>query len=132
MEKNKEISTIRLLLVEDLPSYSHELKEWLTIFGYQHIEEAVSAAEAEEKLDTPYDVIISDMRMEENTSGFTVLEEIKRRNISSIVIILTANDNVRHCRDAFKLGVTDYISKNWRDNIFAMVDKSFQTNTLHF
>ncbi|MDM8527161.1 hypothetical protein QUF58_03015, partial [Anaerolineales bacterium HSG24] len=44
----------------------------------------------------------------------------------SIVIILTANDNVRHCRDAFKLGVTDYISKNWRDNIFAMVDKSIQ------
>lgn len=106
-----QIENVHLLVVEDNPRFLSELLEWLREYGYQQIETATSAAEAKEKLADPFDVIVADMRMEENDSGFTIVNEVKTRNLSSVVIILTANDMVDDCRTAFKRGAWDYISK---------------------
>jgi CheY-like chemotaxis protein len=106
-----QTENVHLLIVEDNPRFLNELLEWLQDYGYQQIETATSAAEAKEKLADPFDVIVADMRMEEDDSGFTVVNEVKTRNLSSVVIILTANDTVDDCRNAFKLGAWDYISK---------------------
>ena len=106
-----QIENVHLLVVEDNPRFLNELLEWLREYGYQQIETAASAAEAKEKLANPFDVIVADMRMEEDDSGFAVVNEVKTGNLSSVVIILTANDTVDDCRTAFKLGAWDYISK---------------------
>lgn len=106
-----QIENVHLLVVEDSPRFLNELLEWLREYGYQQIETASSAAEAKEKLADPFDVIVADMRMEQDDSGFAVVNEVKARNLSSVVIILTANDTVDDCRTAFKLGAWDYISK---------------------
>lgn len=106
-----QIENVHLLIVEDNPRFLSELLEWLREYGYQYIETATSAIEAKEKLSDPFDVIVADMRMEEDNSGFAVANEVKTRNLSSVVIILTANDTVDDCRTAFKLGAWDYISK---------------------
>lgn len=99
-----ETDNVHLLVVEDNPRFLNELLEWLGDFNYRNIETATSAAQAQEKLAHPFDVIIADMRMEQDDSGFTVMTEVKARNLSSVVIILTANDTVIDCRNAFKLG----------------------------
>ncbi|MDM8526962.1 response regulator [Anaerolineales bacterium HSG24] len=125
MEKNKQI---RLLIVEDSPNYLHELKEWLTIFGYQHIDEAGSAAEAKTKLQqNSYDIIITDMVMEEKDSGFSVIQTVKQQRATGLVIVLTANEDIQDCRAAIKNPYTwDYISKNLKGNVFEKIHQSIQ------
>ncbi|MDF5718394.1 MAG: putative DNA binding domain-containing protein [Rhizonema sp. NSF051] len=127
-----QIENVHLLLVEDNPRFLSELLEWLQEYNYQHIETATSVAQAKEKLADPFDVIISDMRMEQDDSGFAIVSEVKARNLSSVVIILTANDTVDDCRTAFKCGVWDYISKNMRGNVFDVLHESIQHAIVYF
>jgi CheY-like chemotaxis protein len=129
-----QIENVHLLVVEDSPRFLSELLEWLREYGYQHIETATSAAEAKEKLADPFDVIVADMRMEEDDSGFAVVNEVKTRNLSSVVIILTANDTVDDCRTAFKLGAWDYISKKATPGTFfaEVLHKSIQDAITYF
>jgi CheY-like chemotaxis protein len=127
MSKTTEIANIHLLLVEDNPRYLDELLEWLHDFGYRQLETARSVVEAREKLTQPFDVIIADMRMEKDDSGFEVMEEVEQLNLTSVVIILTANDTVLDCRRAFKQKAWDYISKNMPGyNVFEVLHESIQ------
>jgi len=127
-----QTKNVHLLLVEDNPRFLNELLEWLGYYGYEQIETATSVAQAKEKLGKPFDVIIADMRMEQDDSGFAVIDEVKARNLSSVVIILTANDTVSDCRTAFKMGAWDYISKNMRGNIFDILHESIQDAIAYF
>lgn len=127
-----QTNNIHLLLVEDNPRFMEELKEWLQDFGYNNIETASSAAEATQKLNQSFDVLISDMRMEKDNSGFTIVERVKELNLSSVVIILTANDTVIDCRNALKMGAWDYISKNMRGNVFEALHESIQEAIAYF
>ena len=123
---------IHLLLVEDNPRFMEELKEWLQDFGYKNIETASNAAEATQKLDKSFDVLVSDMRMEQDNSGFTIVEKVKEQNLSSVVIVLTANDTVTDCRNALKMGAWDYISKNMLGNVFEVLHQSIQEAIMYF
>ena len=127
-----QTENVHLLVVEDNPGYLSQLLEWLKDFGYQHIETATSVTQAKEKLNAPFDVIIADMRMEQDDSGFAVVNEVKARNLSSVVIILTANDTVSDCRTAFKMEAWDYISKNMKGNIFDILHESIQDAIAYF
>jgi len=128
------VENVHLLVVEDNPRYLRELLEGLRYYGYQQIETATSVIEAKGKLTiiNPFDVIISDMRMEQDDSGFAVVSEVKSRNLSSVVVILTANDTVSDCRTAFKLGAWDYISKNAEGDVIAALHESIQDAIAYF
>lgn len=127
-----QMKDVHLLVVEDTPGFLSELLEWLKEYGYLNIKTATSSIDAKEKLKSHFDIIISDMRMDEDDSGFVVAHEVKSRNLSSVVIILTANDTVRDCRKAFKMGVWDYISKNMSGNIFEALHESIQSAIIYF
>nr|VFK55778.1 MAG: Response regulator receiver domain-containing protein [Candidatus Kentron sp. TUN]VFK61813.1 MAG: Response regulator receiver domain-containing protein [Candidatus Kentron sp. TUN] len=123
----KNLADVRMLVVEDNPRYWRELQESLQEdYGYREIEIAENPREAFEKLDTGwFDVIIADMRFGEDTKGgFSVLREVKERNITSIVIILTANENWLDCREAFRGGARDYLSKSMRGDVFEILQES--------
>lgn len=105
------ITSAKILLIEDNSGYLTELKNWLKDCGYEHIDEARNTTEANEKLESGFDIIITDMRMENDDSGFDIIDKVKELNITSIIIILTANENVLDCRRAFKAEVWDYIPK---------------------
>lgn len=118
---------VHLLVIEDTPRFLDELLSWLREeFGYCEISTATNAQDAEEKLQNPCDVIIADMRMERDDSGFTILDFVKQNNLSTVVIILTANDTVADCRRAFREGAWDYISKNMKGSPFESLDASIQ------
>ncbi len=72
------------------------------------------------------------MRMEEDDSGFTIVERVKQLNISSVVIILTSNDTVTDCRNALKMGAWDYMSKNMPGNVFEALHQSIQEAIVYF
>lgn len=122
-----ERENVHLLIVEDNPRFLAELLTWMgDEFGYRAIDTATSAAEATQKLQNPCDVVIADMRMERDDSGFAVLDSVKNHNLSAVVIILTANDTVADCRRAFRAGAWDYISKNMKGSCFDSLDASIQ------
>nr|VFJ57837.1 MAG: Putative DNA-binding domain-containing protein [Candidatus Kentron sp. FW] len=117
----------RVLVVEDNLSYSDLLCNALqNKYGYQDVSLVENERQALEKLDTEYfDIIIADMRLGENArGGFSVLKEVKNRNITSVLIVLTANDNWQDCRESFRGGARDYLSKNMRGNVFAILHRS--------
>ncbi|MGB0384900.1 MAG: RNA-binding domain-containing protein [Ardenticatenaceae bacterium] len=128
-------TNVRLLVVEDNPRYLKQLKRWMNKFGYQDIESARDVVEAQAKLDEkPFDVIVADMRLDGNAEGgFAVLhEKVTERNITSVIIILTANDTVADCRRAFKEGAWDYICKSMKGNVFEELDKSIREAITYF
>jgi len=113
-------TNLHVLIVEDTQRYLAALLDELTQqYGYTHLDTAVTPTEAKTKLqDHYYHLIIADMRFTgETENGFDILQFVQELHLSSLVIILTANDTVADCRRAFKNDAFDYISKNGRDVI---------------
>jgi len=110
-----DTANVHLLLVEDNERYLERAIRRLKEFGYAHIDSALDEDEAREKLaHKHFDVIIADMRLgSHEDGGFTIVDEVKQRQITSVIIILTANDTVQDCRKALKgYACWDYISKS--------------------
>jgi DNA-binding response OmpR family regulator len=110
----KETHNVRLLVVEDDSDYLTRILTRLKRYGYADPDTASTEDEALHSLaNNYYDVIVSDMRLGNNGSGgFVVIDEVQRRNITSVVIILTANDTLADCHKALRAGRGwDYISK---------------------
>lgn len=131
-----DITNTHLLLVEDNEDYLELLVEELQELGYTSIVTAFNPSQAKEKLDQQvFEVIVADMRLEgDSGGGFVVFEEVRQRNISAVVIILTANDTVVDCRKAHKLGAWDYIPKNMfeGENPFHELHQSIQEAITYF
>ncbi len=110
----KSNENARILVVEDDSEYLQRILRRLQRHGYTEPDTATSESQARECLENHhYDVIVTDMRLGSNSDGgFTVVNEVQQRNITSVVIVLTANDTVADCRSALRGGrCWDYISK---------------------
>ena len=110
------LSDIRLLIVEDDANYIELIIRRLRRYGYTKIDQARSIDEARSRMESHfYDVIVTDMRLDDDSSGgFEVMEEVEEKLVTSVVIVLTANDTVSDCRRALRGGRVrcwDYISK---------------------
>lgn len=80
----------RILLVDDELAILLTLKAILEMHGFE-VETAASTKEAERKLDANvYHMVITDMRMEKDTSGYDVIRAAKRQNYNPATAILTA------------------------------------------
>ena len=117
---------IHILLVDDEQENLDLLVELYLDAPHYVIKTAQSVEEANEQLDKHFfDVIVADMRMDDDDDGFRILKEVQDRSITSNVIILTVNDTVEDCRRAFKEGAWDYIQKNVENGSpFKMLIKS--------
>lgn len=60
----------------------------------------------------PYDVIITDMSMEDPNSGLEVLKAALARDLFAEVIVMTAYGNVANAVECMRRGAYDYIEKN--------------------
>ncbi|NER40001.1 MAG: response regulator [Oscillatoria sp. SIO1A7] len=123
-----EIDNVHILFIDDNLDVIDEARFWLLEeFGYQYLETATSSKDAQEKLEQGlFDVIVADMRMEKDDSGFEILDWVNDNNLAAVTIVLTANDSVQDCRRAFKSRAWDYISKNMRGNPFEALDESIK------
>jgi len=81
----------RILLVDDELAILLTLKAILEIHGFE-VETAASAKEAIQKLPVsgPYQMVITDMRMESETAGYDVIRAAKKQDYDPAVAILTA------------------------------------------
>lgn len=120
--------TAKILVIEDEKEYLDRILSRLDKKGYQSVKSVTTVSEAMDELAHHYDVIVADMRLGEySAGGFTIVQEIQQRNITSIVIILTANDSVEDCRKALKGGQCwDYIPKTMKGSALDELHESIQ------
>ncbi|MBK5201216.1 MAG: response regulator [Spirochaetaceae bacterium] len=101
---------MRLLLVEDEKELSRAIKSMLVLSGY----EVIQAFDGEEALalieNNFYDGIISDIMMPK-MDGITLLKTIRKKNIDTPVLLLTANGQVEDKVEGLDAGANDYLSK---------------------
>jgi len=100
----------RVLVVDDERSILMLLQEALTQWGYQ-VTTASSVHEAIEALGTQvFDAALTDVRMPD-MSGLDLLKEIKKRDESIEVVIMTGYPTIATAIEALKEGAYDYLSK---------------------
>lgn len=102
-----------LLIVDDDPwmvEYLTRCIQWKE-FGIQYVFEANSGEEAEEILeDHKVDIVISDVKMGEK-DGLELLGDIKKNYPYIRVILLSGIDSAKNVREAFRMGVIDFLFK---------------------
>jgi DNA-binding NtrC family response regulator len=101
-------------VVDDEEDVRSALKRRLEREGYQ-VSDAADSAAAKEKIEAQvpsFDLVISDMSMEEADSGLNVLQHALSNDIFTEVIVLTAYGNVANAVESMRRGAFDYLEKN--------------------
>jgi DNA-binding NtrC family response regulator len=104
----------RVLVIDDEDQVRASVARRLSRDGYD-ITCAESQADGMERIknnDRPFDVIVTDMVMEDPESGLEVLKAAFVRDIFSEIIVLTAYGNVANAVECMKRGAFDYVEKN--------------------
>ncbi len=104
----------RLLVVDDEDEVRSALKRRLEREGYE-VATAESAAAASQLMagSAPsFDLVITDMSMEETDSGLAVLTDAIAHDVFTEVLVLTAYGNVANAVESMRRGAFDYLEKN--------------------
>jgi DNA-binding NtrC family response regulator len=121
---------IKVLITDDEKNIRELLRESLeaVITSVVAVESGVAALRELER--TEYDILLLDLQMPE-MDGITVLKEVKARDLSPEVIILTANATVQTAVDAMKLGAYDYLMKPFKiAELLPVIEKAFEKKSL--
>ena len=101
---------MRILLVEDDPDLSRQLKSALADAGYA-VDHAPDGEEAQFLGETePYDAVVLDLGLPK-VDGVSVLERWRRENVATPVLILTARGAWSEKVAGFDAGADDYLTK---------------------
>ncbi|MBC9228661.1 response regulator transcription factor [bacterium SPL81] len=101
---------MRILLAEDDASQAESIKDWLEMDGYsvdwvERGDYAIAAIEQHQ-----YDCILLDRGLP-LASGDDILKTIRRQNMKTPVIFITAKDHVHDRVEGLDLGANDYLVK---------------------
>jgi len=110
-----EPASLRVLVVDDNPQMRSILKSMLHGFGVAHVATAIDGANALDKLDdVPFDVAICDWLMAP-MDGLAFVQQVRKHPAPSLrglpILMLTAQKEMRHVRDARSAGVDAYVVK---------------------
>jgi DNA-binding response OmpR family regulator len=101
---------IRVLVVDDELFVGELLKEYLSIIGY----EVTAVSNGEDALSSiqqsPPHIVILDIRMP-GMGGMEVLKQIKEKNRTTGVIMLSAYGDPETVNEALRLGADHYLQK---------------------
>lgn len=100
---------INLLIVEDEATLSDNIKEILSDLGEitQIYDGEKGLFEAETGV---YDLILLDLMLP-GKNGYEILAELRKKNIQTPVLILTAKDGLEDKITGFQKGADDYLTK---------------------
>lgn len=123
----------RILCVDDEDEARSALTRRLEREGH-YVDVASSSEEgiaAVAKAMPTYDIVITDMSMEEGESGKKMLKAATQRDIFTEVIVLTAYGNVKNAVECMQMGAFDYVEKNIPDvDVFELlmlkIDRALQ------
>src|SRR6202041_1795984 len=121
----------KLLVVDDEKNIRDALGRFLGSREHEiTIAESGREALALANRDGPFDLVLSDWRMAE-MNGLELLNEIKAKFPSTIVILMTAYATVQNAVAAMKAGAYDYVTKPFSlDQIQHAVDRALEVKEL--
>lgn len=70
---------------------------------------------------SPYHVVVTDMRMPEGTEGLSVVAVAREKDPTTEVIVLTAYGDMGNVYQALQLGANQYIDKNLPESVTAQL-----------
>lgn len=120
----------RILVVDDEQIIRESLSFVLRKEGFE-VEEAQNGKIAYEKVsESSYDLVITDLEMPE-MKGVELLERIKKLNIQTSMIVITAFGSLDTAISALRNGASDYILKPVEfDELIIKVKKLFETKNV--
>ena len=108
---------MRILIVEDEKDLVMILSEMLSMEGYG-VDYSYDGAEGlDNALSGIYDVIILDVMLPK-MDGISVLSEIRRNNINTPVLMLTARSEIEDKITGLDNGADDYLTKPFNSKVF--------------
>jgi DNA-binding response OmpR family regulator len=101
----------RILFVDDEPSIRATLAVILRRYGFI-VTVASTVAEAFEEIKKQeFDLLLSDLNIEAEHDGYTVIRAMRQANPNCINIVLTGYPDEESADEGLKLGIDDYIAK---------------------
>jgi DNA-binding NtrC family response regulator len=104
----------RILVVDDEEEVREAVQRRLEREGYT-VDVAPNAEAGIDRMQhaaRAYDIVITDMSLEDADSGIRILEGAVARDVFTEVIVLTAYGNVANAVECMKRGAFDYVEKN--------------------
>ncbi len=127
---NEANQAVKILIAEDEQSLRTILKKMFQKKGYL-IETAPDGEMAIAKLEQEhFNVALVDINMPIK-SGFDVLSQVRAQKLSTVVILITAQDTMKNAVEAMKQGAFDYITKPFElDELEIIVERALENQRL--
>lgn len=104
------LNKMKILILDDEPIVCKRLKPSLEKQGFE-VDTFTRSSEALQAVkDTKYHIIITDLKME-GMDGMRFLQEAKKLQPASEVIVITGFATMETAKESFKKGVFDFIAK---------------------
>lgn len=119
-----EKPAVKMLIVDDEPNMRKVLADVFSDEGMivDVAANGLTAVSLVEK--NSYDAAIVDLRLPDIT-GIDVIREIRRRNLSTVILMITAFSTVETAIQAMKLGAYDYVTKPFKiDDLKARIHEA--------
>ena len=100
----------RILLVEDEPGLILTLTDRLESEGYEVMSESDGDSGLKRALNEPFDLFILDVMLPKK-SGLDICQEVRKRDIQTPILMLTAKGQIVDKVVGLKLGADDYLTK---------------------
>jgi len=118
----------RILIVEDEDKLRRVIELQLSAAGFD-VDQAVSA-EAALRLTDRADLVLTDLRLP-GMDGLALLDQLRRQNEQTPVIVMTAYGTVEKAVEAMKAGAFDFLLKPFSlDHLLAVIGKALEMRTL--
>jgi DNA-binding response OmpR family regulator len=101
----------RILLVEDDPAIRMAIHDDLVFEGYQVDVAETGPAGLEKGLANSHDLIILDLMLPGGTDGLDICKELRRKEVQTPIIMLTAKSQDYDKVIGLELGADDYVTK---------------------
>ncbi len=126
---SRHVSTRRVLVVDDEHLIRWSLGQRLREDGHD-IVEAATAAEALERADLGFDLVLLDYKLPDE-DGLVVLRKLHELDPDTLVIMLTAHRSVETVVEAMKAGAFDYATKPFDlEDVSRRVSRALETTRL--
>jgi DNA-binding NtrC family response regulator len=110
-----------ILVIDDETEIREGLELLLTSEGYEVTLAETGEAGLSRLGERPYDLLLLDVSLPDR-NGLELLREIRQRESTLPIILITAYGSIDMARSAFKSGAQDYITKPWsNDELLAQV-----------
>ncbi len=101
---------MKILVIDDEMSLAKTLTSFIKDLGHQ-VETAFTGAEGREKaVSFQPDIVLLDLHLPD-VLGLDILDQVKDKNPSPVVIMVTGSGTVKHAVEAMRKGAEDYLTK---------------------